>query len=42
MELKVEIAHGVDLPRPRAQQSEAFQALSRELRGYIGADKDFD
>ncbi|MBN9089687.1 MAG: ABC transporter ATP-binding protein [Reyranella sp.] len=32
----------VDLPRPRAPQSEAFSALARELRGLIGADRDFD
>jgi ABC-type nitrate/sulfonate/bicarbonate transport system ATPase subunit len=32
----------VDLPRPRAPQSAAFTALARELRGLIGADRDFD
>ncbi len=32
----------VDLPRPRAPQSDGFQALARELRGLIGADRDFD
>jgi len=32
----------VDLPRPRAPQSEAFSALARELRGLVGAERDFD
>jgi ABC-type nitrate/sulfonate/bicarbonate transport system ATPase subunit len=32
----------VDLPRPRETQSDGFQALARELRGLIGADRDFD
>ena len=32
----------VDLPRPRAPESEPFAALARELRGLIGADRDFD
>jgi ABC-type nitrate/sulfonate/bicarbonate transport system ATPase subunit len=32
----------VDLPRPRASQSAAFTALAGELRGLIGADRDFD
>jgi ABC-type nitrate/sulfonate/bicarbonate transport system ATPase subunit len=32
----------VDLPRPRTSQSPAFSALARELRGLIGADRDFD
>jgi ABC-type nitrate/sulfonate/bicarbonate transport system ATPase subunit len=32
----------VDLPRPRAPQSAGFAALARELRGLIGADRDFD
>jgi NitT/TauT family transport system ATP-binding protein len=32
----------VDLPRPRAPQSDGFQVLARELRGLIGADRDFD
>jgi ABC-type nitrate/sulfonate/bicarbonate transport system ATPase subunit len=32
----------VDLPRPRAPQSAAFTALARELRGLLGADRDFD
>ena len=32
----------VDLPRPRAPQSEAFSALAAVLRGHIGADRDFD
>ena len=32
----------VDLPRPRAPQSPAFMALAAELRGLIGADRDFD
>jgi ABC-type nitrate/sulfonate/bicarbonate transport system ATPase subunit len=32
----------VDLPRPRAPQSPNFTALARELRGLIGADRDFD
>jgi len=32
----------VDLPRPRAPQSDAFSALARELRGLVGAERDFD
>lgn len=32
----------VDLPRPRTQQSDDFSALARELRGLIGAERDFD
>ena len=32
----------VDLPRPRAPQSDGFQALARELRGLVGAERDFD
>jgi hypothetical protein len=32
----------VDLPRPRAPQSDGFQALAAKLRGLIGADHDFD
>jgi NitT/TauT family transport system ATP-binding protein len=32
----------VDLPRPRTPQSDGFQALARELRGLIGAARDFD
>ena len=32
----------VDLPRPRTSQSPSFSALARELRGLIGADRDFD
>jgi NitT/TauT family transport system ATP-binding protein len=32
----------VDLPRPRATRSEAFTALAAELRGHVGADRDFD
>lgn len=32
----------VDLPRPRETQSDAFAALAAELRGLIGADRDFD
>lgn len=32
----------VDLPRPRAPQSEAFSALARKLRGPVGAERDFD
>ncbi len=32
----------VDLPRPRTSQSAAFTALARDLRGLIGADRDFD
>jgi ABC-type nitrate/sulfonate/bicarbonate transport system ATPase subunit len=32
----------VDLPRPRAPQSAQFSALARELRGLVGAERDFD
>jgi len=32
----------VDLPRPRTPQSDAFSALARELRGLVGAERDFD
>jgi NitT/TauT family transport system ATP-binding protein len=32
----------VDLPRPRAPQSAEFSALARELRGLVGAERDFD
>ena len=32
----------VDLPRPRAPQSDGFSALARELRGLVGAERDFD
>jgi NitT/TauT family transport system ATP-binding protein len=32
----------VDLPRPRAPQSKEFSALARELRGLVGAERDFD
>jgi ABC-type nitrate/sulfonate/bicarbonate transport system ATPase subunit len=32
----------VDLPRPRTPQSDGFQALARELRGLVGAERDFD
>jgi ABC-type nitrate/sulfonate/bicarbonate transport system ATPase subunit len=32
----------VDLPRPRAPQSQEFSALARELRGLVGAERDFD
>ena len=32
----------VDLPRPRTPQSAAFSALARQLRGLVGADRDFD
>ncbi|MBV8392188.1 MAG: ABC transporter ATP-binding protein [Alphaproteobacteria bacterium] len=32
----------VDLPRPRTSQSAGFISLARELRGLIGADRDFD
>ena len=32
----------VDLPRPRAPQSDAFSALASELRGLVGAERDFD
>ncbi|HTR87913.1 MAG TPA: ABC transporter ATP-binding protein [Reyranella sp.] len=32
----------VDLPRPRAPESEPFATLARELRALIGADRDFD
>jgi ABC-type nitrate/sulfonate/bicarbonate transport system ATPase subunit len=32
----------VDLPRSRAPQSDGFQALARELRGLVGAERDFD
>jgi ABC-type nitrate/sulfonate/bicarbonate transport system ATPase subunit len=32
----------VDLPRPRAPQSHAFSALARELRGLVGAERDFN
>ena len=32
----------VDLPRPRTPQSDGFSALARELRGLVGAERDFD
>ncbi len=32
----------VDLARPRAPQSAQFSALARELRGLVGAERDFD
>jgi len=32
----------VDVPGPRAPQSDAFSTLARELRGLVGAERDFD